>query len=157
MVQYDLTASLPALLHVEDRMTSACGIESRVPLLDRRIVDLVASMPPGLKFRGAEMKYILKRAVGDLLPPVVLARKDKMGFPVPLHLWTRDGLSDFVRGVLTSRACRERGLFRAERVERLIAGEEPFGRRLWGLLNLEMWYRTFIDAPEQGAAGGAPA
>ena len=156
MVQYDLTASLPALLHVEDRVTSACGIESRVPLLDRRIVDLVASMPPRLKFRGAEMKYILKRAVGDLLPPAVLARKDKMGFPVPLHLWMRDGLGDFVRGILTSRACRERGLFRADRVDQLIEGEEPFGRRLWGLLNLEMWFRTFIDAPGEGTASGRP-
>jgi asparagine synthase (glutamine-hydrolysing) len=152
MVQYDLTAGLPALLHVEDRMTSACAVESRVPLLDRRIVDLVASMPPGLKFRGAEMKYILKRAVGDVLPPAVLARKDKMGFPVPLHIWMRNGLGDFVRDILTSRACRERGLFRTERVEELISGEEPFGRRLWGLLNLEMWFRTFIDKPAVPAA-----
>jgi asparagine synthase (glutamine-hydrolysing) len=149
MVQYDLTASLPALLHVEDRMTSACAVESRVPLLDRRIVDLVASMPPRLKFRGAEMKYILKRAIRDILPPVVLARKDKMGFPVPLHLWMKNGLGDYVRGVLTSKACRERGLFHTERIEELIGGEEPFGRRLWGLLNLEMWFRTFIDKPKE--------
>jgi asparagine synthase (glutamine-hydrolysing) len=157
MVQYDLTASLPALLHVEDRMTSACAVESRVPLLDRRIVDLVASMPPRLKFRGAEMKYILKRAIRDIIPPVVLARKDKMGFPVPLHIWTRNGLGDFVRDILTSTACRERGLFRTERIEQLISGEEPFGRRLWGLLNLEMWFRTFIDKPKEPTAREKPA
>jgi asparagine synthase (glutamine-hydrolysing) len=150
MVQYDLTAGLPALLHVEDRMTSACGVESRVPLLDRRVVELVAAMPPGLKFRGAEMKYILKRAVGDLLPPAILARRDKMGFPVPMHIWTRHGLNGFVRDILTSKACRERGLFRTEAVERLLSGEEPFGRGLWGALNLEMWYRTFVDAPRAG-------
>ena len=93
---------------------------------------------------------------GDVLPPAVLARKDKMGFPVPLHLWMRNGLGDFVRGILTSRACRERGLFRADRVDQLIEGEEPFGRRLWGLLNLEMWFRTFIDAPGEGTASGRP-
>jgi asparagine synthase (glutamine-hydrolysing) len=147
MVHYDLTASLPALLHVEDRMTSACSIESRVPLLDRRIVDLVAAIPPRMKFRGAEMKYILKRAIRDLVPPAVLARKDKMGFPVPFHLWTKNGMGDFARDVLMSSACRNRGLFRADRIEALISGEEAFGRRLWGLMNVEMWFRTFIDGP----------
>jgi asparagine synthase (glutamine-hydrolysing) len=69
----------------------------------------------------------------------------------------RNGLGDYVRGVLTSKACRERGLFRTERVEELISGEEPFGRRLWGLLNLEMWYRTFIDKDEAAPASEGPA
>ena len=74
MVHFDLVANLPALLHVEDRVTMAHGIESRVPLLDSRIVELVASMPPRMKFRGAEMKYILKRAVRDVVPPPILSR-----------------------------------------------------------------------------------
>ena len=84
MVHFDMIASLPALLHVEDRVSMAVSIESRVPLLDHRIVELITSMPPGMKFKGAEMKYILKRAVGDLLPAEILNRKEKMGFPVPL-------------------------------------------------------------------------
>jgi asparagine synthase (glutamine-hydrolysing) len=137
---------LPALLHVEDRVSMAASIESRVPLLDHRIADLVTRMPPAMKFKGAEMKYILKKAIHGLLPASVMARKDKMGFPVPLHLWARNRSANFFKDVLLSRACRQRGLFDPAGVERLMQREEAFGRRLWGLLNIELWYQQFIDA-----------
>jgi len=147
MTHYDLVANLPALLQVEDRVTMASSLESRVPLLDHRLADLVARMPPAMKFRGGELKYILKRAVGAVLPEPVLHRKEKMGFPVPLHLWARAGVArDFFADVLLSQRCRARGLFDMQEVERLIDTEAAFGRGLWGLLNLELWYRTFIDA-----------
>jgi asparagine synthase (glutamine-hydrolysing) len=148
MTNFDLVTSLPALLHVEDRVSMACSIESRVPFLDHRLVELVTSMPPAMKFRGGELKYILKRAVGRRLPPRVLGRKDKMGFPVPLDRWATGPIREFVRDVLGSRACRTRGIFAPAEIERLLCrdGEAPFSRRLWGLLNLELWYRQFIDA-----------
>ena len=146
MTHYDMVTNLPALLQVEDRVTMASSLESRVPLLDYRVADLVASMPPRMKFRGGELKYLLKRAVGGLLPKPVLERKDKMGFPVPMHLWARGASRDFFGDVLLSRRAVERGLFNRGEVERLMNGENAFGRRLWGLLNLELWYRTFIDA-----------
>ena len=145
MTRYDMVVGLPALLHVEDRVSMAVSLESRVPLLDHRIADLVASMPPAMKFRGAEMKYILKRAVGHLLPPSVAARKDKMGFPVPLHIWARNRARTFFADVLLSPTSRERGLFDPAEVERLMEQEAAFSRRLWGLLNVELWYRTYID------------
>ena len=90
MVHYDMKASLPALLHVEDRASMANSLESRVPILDRRIVELITTMPPAMKFKGAEMKYILKKAVKDILPKSIFERKDKMGFPVPLHHWAKN-------------------------------------------------------------------
>ncbi len=145
MVNYDMTCGLPALLQVEDRMSMAVSIESRVPLLDRRIVDLVTTIPPAMKFRGAEMKFILKRAFGNRLPPSVLNRKDKMGFPVPLHLWAKNKAKGFFQDVLLSQSCRQRGLFNTSEVERLIQDESAFGRRLWGLVNLELWFKTFIN------------
>jgi len=145
MVHFDLSANLPALLHVEDRVSMACSLESRVPLLDRRIVELVAGMPPGMKFKGAEMKYILKRAVRDVLPAPILERKDKMGFPVPLHLWARKDLRSFFRDILLSERSRTRGLFDPVCMEKLIDEEDAFGRKLWGLINIELWYREFID------------
>jgi asparagine synthase (glutamine-hydrolysing) len=147
MVHYDMVTSLPSLLHVEDRMSMAVSLESRVPLLDRRIVDLVARIPPAMKFKGADMKHILKKAIGHKLPPKILHRKDKMGFPVPLHLWARGKAKTFFSDILTSKACRERGLFNNEQVEKLISDESAFGRRLWGLINLEIWFQTFIDGP----------
>ena len=146
MTHYDMVTSLPALLQVEDRVSMAASLESRVPLLDHRIVDLVASMPPRMKFRGGELKYVLKRAVGDLLPAPVVDRKDKMGFPVPLHLWARGSAREFFADVLLSRRSVERGLIDRAEVEKLMGQEHAFGRRLWGLLNLELWHRTYIDA-----------
>jgi asparagine synthase (glutamine-hydrolysing) len=146
MTHFDLVTGLPALLHVEDRASMAASLESRVPLLDYRLTDLVTSMPPRMKFRGGELKYMLRRAAGELLPKSVAERQDKMGFPVPLHLWARSGVGrDFFADVLLSSRARERGIFDAAEVERQMSSESAFGRRLWGLLNLELWFREFID------------
>jgi len=149
MTHYDLVTGLPALLQVEDRVSMASSLESRVPLLDHRLVDLVTSMPPRLKFKGGELKFILKRAVKDLVPKSIFQRKDKMGFPVPMHLWARGRSRQFFSDILLSRSCRERGIFDAEEVRKLMDYETAFSRRLWGLLNLELWFRTFIDQSEQ--------
>ncbi len=145
MTQFDISASLPALLQVEDRMSMAVSMESRVPLLDRRLVELVAGMPPSMKFKGAELKYILKKAVNDIIPGSILNRKDKMGFPVPLQLWSKGGLNGFIKSVLLSKASRERGIFDTKKVEKLISSERPFGRQIWGMLCLELWFNRFFD------------
>jgi asparagine synthase (glutamine-hydrolysing) len=145
MTHFDMTTSLPALLHVEDRMSMAASIESRVPFLDKRIVDLIISMPAGMKFKGAEMKYILKKSITDILPETILNRKDKMGFPVPLHLWAKNGTSNFIGDILLSKASAERGIYNISKVEKLISSERAFGRKLWGILSLELWFQTFID------------
>jgi asparagine synthase (glutamine-hydrolysing) len=145
MTHFDMVTGLPALLQVEDRVSMAVSLESRVPMLDHRLASLVASMPPGMKFKGGEMKYILRRATQHLLPEKVRERKDKMGFPVPLHLWARGRARDFFHDVLLSPQCRQRGLFDPAATEQLLASETAFGRRLWGMLNLELWFRTFID------------
>ncbi|MFB6318219.1 asparagine synthase (glutamine-hydrolyzing) [Saccharicrinis sp. FJH54] len=145
MTHFDMFGSLLGLLQVEDRVSMSVSLESRVPLLDRRIVDLVAKMPPAMKYKGAGMKYLLKKATQDILPEPILNRKDKMGFPVPLHLWAKNGASDFIRDILLSKKSRERGIFDHANIEDLIASERSFGRSLWGLLSLELWFNTYID------------
>ncbi len=145
MTHFDMLASLPALLQVEDRVSMAVSLESRVPLLDRRLVDLVTSMPPAMKFKGAETKYILKRAIGDILPKRILERKDKMGFPVPLHIWAKGKARDFFYDILLSDTSRQRGIFNHRRVKKLVTAEREFGRQLWGMLCLELWFREFFD------------
>jgi len=147
MTNFDMFGSLPALLHVEDRMSMGVSIESRVPLLDRRIVDMVAKMPPAMKFKGGKMKHTLLQSVGDYLPESILQRNDKMGFPVPLHLWAKKEARDFIGDILLSQKSRERNIFNTAEVEKLITNERPFGRQLWGMLCLELWFRTFIDNP----------
>jgi asparagine synthase (glutamine-hydrolysing) len=147
MTAFDLASSLPALLQVEDRVSMAVSLESRVPLLDYRFADMLASLPPRLKFRGGQLKYLFKRAVEPWLPQSVVTREDKMGFPVPLHLWAQGRTREFFHDILLSRRCRERGLFDPAAVERLIDQKSAFGRSLWGLLQLELWYQQFIDQP----------
>jgi asparagine synthase (glutamine-hydrolysing) len=93
------------------------------------------------------MKYLFKRAIADLLPASVLQRRDKMGFPVPLQHWARGRAREFFHDVLLSRRTRERGLFDPGVVERMIEQQSSFSRVLWGLLQLELWHRQFIDAP----------
>ncbi|MFC2100780.1 asparagine synthase (glutamine-hydrolyzing) [Bacteroidota bacterium] len=145
MTHFDLFGSMPGLLHVEDRVSMAVSLESRVPLLDRRIVDLVSTMPAGMKFKGAEMKYLFKKSVAEVLPDKVLNRKDKMGFPVPLHIWARNKAGGFIKDILLSDKSRNRGIFNAIKIEELIQSERPFGRILWGALCLELWFNEFID------------
>jgi asparagine synthase (glutamine-hydrolysing) len=145
MTHFDLFGSLPALLQVEDRMSMAASIESRVPLLDRRIVDLIARMPPAMKFKGGEMKYILKKAIHNILPPKILHRTDKMGFPVPFHLWAGNEAKSFIQDTILCEKSRQRGIFQAEEMERISTSEKPYGRQLWGILSLELWFQQFID------------
>lgn len=145
MTQFDLTGSLPALLQVEDRVSMSVSIESRVPLLDRRIIDLISRMPARMKFKGGELKYLLKKTTKDILPPEILNRKDKMGFPVPLHIWSKNKARDFILDTFLSQKSRERNILNTEYIEKLINSEQPFSRGLWGLLSLELWFNQFID------------
>ena len=145
MTQFDLTGSLPALLQVEDRVSMSVSIESRVPLLDRRIIDLIARMPASMKFKGGELKYLLKKTVKDILPPEIINRKDKMGFPVPLHIWSKNKTRDFILDTFLSQKSKERNILDTTYIEKLINSEQPFSRGLWGLLSLELWFNQFID------------
>jgi asparagine synthase (glutamine-hydrolysing) len=145
MTHFDMLGSLPGLLQVEDRMSMAVSIESRVPLLDRRIVDLISTMPAGMKFKGGEMKYLLKRTIKDIIPKQIMNRKDKMGFPVPLHIWSQNKAKGFIMDTLLSKKSKERNMINTDYVEKLIGSDQPFSRGLWGLLSLELWHNQFID------------
>jgi asparagine synthase (glutamine-hydrolysing) len=68
-----------------------------------------------------------------------------MGFPVPLHLWMKDRTRDMVTDTLLSSRARERGIFDTKEVEKLLSNEGAFGRRVWGALSIEMWFRRFVD------------
>ena len=146
MTRFDLKTILPALLHVEDRTSMAVSLESRVPLLDYRVAEFVAALPPKIKYRGGRAKHLFRRAVEPWLPPAVTQRTDKMGFPVPFTEWThREPVRGFVRDVLLSQRARERGLFDTRLMEHRIDTEEHYGRGIWGLLCVELWMQTFID------------
>jgi len=146
MSYYDLKASLPAVLQVDDRTSMAFSIENRPPLLDYRIIELLASIPPAIKYKGAKSKYLLRKAVEGIIPERILQRKDKMGFPVPLNKWFSSGpLRDFTLDILKSRKAKKRGLFNIREIEKDIIQNDKFDRKLWGALNIELWFKAFID------------
>ncbi len=87
LMWHDLRSYLPGLLHVEDRTSMAASIESRTPLLDYRLVELALRIPSDLLFARNDPKPLLRRAVAPWLPNEVVARRDKKGFPTPLHWW----------------------------------------------------------------------
>jgi asparagine synthase (glutamine-hydrolysing) len=144
----DIKTYLVELLMKQDQMSMAASIESRVPFLDHKLVEFVATLPDEWKLYGWTTKRILREAMKGVLPSSILKRR-KMGFPVPFGGWVKDGWSAVARDVLLDRQCRERGLLDPAAVESLLAdhvgGRIDGGDRIWSLLNLELWYRTFID------------
>jgi len=145
MTHFDFKCLLPALLQVEDRMSMAHGLESRVPLLDSSIVEFAATIPADVKFKGGRMKHFLKSTFQKDLPPELLARRDKMGFPVPLQEWFSGELHDLVGDVFSGQQQKHREFFNSEAILANFDMAERFSRKTWGLLSLELWHRQFHD------------
>jgi asparagine synthase (glutamine-hydrolysing) len=145
MTHFDFKTLLPALLQVEDRMSMAHGLESRVPLLDHPIVELAATIPADIKFRDGKMKHILREVVKPFLPDVIINRQDKMGFPTPLSEWLTGEARDFVRDIFLSQKAQNRDLVDNGKVLRGMDSEPRYGRKIWGLLCIEIWQQEFHD------------
>jgi asparagine synthase (glutamine-hydrolysing) len=137
-----------------DNMTMAWGLEARVPFLDHELVELAASCPPELKL-GQEGKGVLKDAARGLIPDEIIDRP-KGYFPVPALNHLEGPFLELVRDALHSQAARDRGLFEAEAVERLLREPNEHmtpldGNVLWQLGLLELWLqRVDAEAAESG-------
>jgi len=144
----DIKTYLVELLMKQDQMSMAASIESRVPFLDHKLVEFACSLPDEWKLSGWTTKRVLRESMKGVLPESILNRP-KMGFPVPFAAWTRGAWNGIVRDVLLDRRSRERGIIDPAAVDRLLRdhaeGRTDGGDRLWSLLNLELWHRTFID------------
>ena len=163
----DVKTYLVELLMKQDQMSMSASIESRVPFLDHQLVEFAARLPDRLKLRGLTTKRILRSAVRGLLPDSILTRR-KMGFPVPFAQWVRGGWNSVATEVLLDRQTHERGLLNRKGVTALLQdhrdGRRNAGDAIWALLNLELWYRTFIDgdgvqtlpAPRHAASSPPP-
>jgi asparagine synthase (glutamine-hydrolysing) len=139
---------LPELLHYEDRNSMAHSLEARVPFLDYRLVELLFSLGAADLIARGRTKAVLRRALGDLLPPVVRDRVDKLGFGTPEAAWLRNGLGELAADVFASREFAERGFVNAaaarRSLERHRSGERPAGFELWRALCVELWAREFL-------------
>jgi asparagine synthase (glutamine-hydrolysing) len=144
-----LTRRLPELLRYEDRNSMAHSIEARLPFLDYRVVELMFSLEPHYLIRDGRAKTVLREALSDLLPPIVRDRTDKVGFSTPEARWLRGNLGRFAADVLSSRACRDRGLVNTAaaltQLRRLREGAPQAGFPLWRAVAVELWARAFLD------------
>ncbi|MBI3894999.1 MAG: asparagine synthase (glutamine-hydrolyzing) [Acidobacteria bacterium] len=130
-----------------DRMSMAHSLEVRVPLLDHKLVEFAATIPPELKLHHGTRKYIFKQALRGILPAEII-QKPKQGFAIPLARWFRGKLDGFVRELLLSEKTRQRGILRPRYVERLLELHKKgkdLDLQLWTLISFEMWCRTFLD------------
>lgn len=129
-----------------DRASMYASLEVRAPLLDYRVVELVVSLPPALRFRGLQTKYLLKRLMADRLPPGITHRR-KQGFAVPIGAWLRQELKPLALDVLSPARLKRQGIFQPAVVEQLLsdhlAGKADNRKELWTLMCFQLWHERW--------------
>jgi asparagine synthase (glutamine-hydrolysing) len=143
----DMKTYLHELLMKQDQMSMAASIESRVPFLDHKLVEMTAGLPEQMKLRGMTTKHILRESMKGILPEPILTRP-KLGFPVPLDAWFRGPFAGIIDEHLLGERARSRGIFNQAYVERLVLEHRSginHSERLWMLMNFELWQRQFLD------------
>jgi asparagine synthase (glutamine-hydrolysing) len=131
-----------------DKMSMAAGVEVRVPLLAKNLVEFAASIPDDLKQNGREGKWIFKKTMEAYLPNEIIYRS-KTGFGAPLRHWLKNELSDYVEDLLSHSSLAARGLFDSERVRRLVvdnhSGKIDASYTIFSLMCIEIWCRQHLD------------
>ncbi len=148
------------LMRDVDVMSMAFSLETRVPLIDHKLVEFASTIPSELKLNGTSTKYIFIESIKDLLPEEVIRRK-KLGFNFPFAIWLKNGLSGLVDFVLSRDHIEARNFFEYDQVERLkhvFRTQDVNYRKIWGLVVLELWIRmvhendrSFIEKAQSAA------
>ncbi len=135
-----------------DRASMAVSLEVRAPFLDPRVAEFAASLPADYKLRGRTSKYLLKKAVKDLVPSFV-TRRSKKGFGVPVAEWLKVKLRPLARDLLSPERVRRAGVFNPEYITRLQdeheRGVANHRKLLWTLLMFELWHESFVETPRR--------
>ncbi len=161
---------LACLLDRLDSMSMAASVEARTPFVDHELIEFVSTIPHHYKLRWRSpwhraqalftnsflaserldtSKAILRTYAEKLLPKEIVNRK-KLGFPVPLDHWLKSGLRDMAQSVLLDSRTERRGIFKKSALEKLLKNPQNlnydfWGKKVWMLMNVELWYREFID------------
>tara|TARA_R110001599_G_scaffold353742_2_gene596041 strand:- start:14335 stop:16140 length:1806 start_codon:yes stop_codon:yes gene_type:complete len=139
---------LPKYLRVEDRNSMAHSVETRLPFLDYRIVELLFQLESKEKLNGSFNKYIMRRAMADLVPKSVVERRDKMGFPSEVSRWVADGLYSKMYEVFDDRVTRERGIFDVDKILTALVMHRKrkvdVGEKLFKYAQYELWLRNSL-------------
>jgi asparagine synthase (glutamine-hydrolysing) len=139
-------------------MAELAGIQTRFPFLDQHVAEFSGRIPPGLKVKGFEKRYLFKKAFRGLLPEEII-RKTKHGFGIPVAPWLKShrGLRELARDTLLSRATLERGWYRRAFIEDLFRKHEAddstyYGDTVWAFLTVELWHRQAVERPARVGA-----
>jgi asparagine synthase (glutamine-hydrolysing) len=155
-LERDLGVYLPNhnLLYT-DKMSMACGVEARVPLLDLELVRFVTPLPASFKMKGGVTKGILREAARGTIPDEVIDRP-KAGFGAPYRKWLRFDLEELWNDLTSPTVVKRRGWFDPDALARIRTDSQKGRRDLyllqWAVLTFELWARHFLDAPP-GQAG----
>lgn len=149
LLSTDVLTYLPYDLLVKvDIASMSNSLEARSPFLDHKLMEFAASLPANFKIRRGIKKYILKKAIKNLVPQENISRA-KMGFGVPIGKWLRGELKDYLKGNLLSGKFVKRGYFNQSVITRLVNdhtdNKTDYSYQLWALLMLELWHQRFID------------
>ena len=137
---------LPGLLHQEDRMSMISSVESRVPFLDNRLVDLSLTIPFYFKVRNGVTKCIFRDSMKGIVPDAILFNRLKRGYPTPISLWSRNELSEFFKSILLSEKSYVSGFFDKNALSLLL--DDHFEMKsdnisiLWPMLCTEIWFKN---------------
>lgn len=141
ILYYEMKAWLPALLNIEDKTSMRWSLESRVPLLDRRLCELAFRIPPKIKLTGGRLKHILKESMRHVLPAEIVDRRDKVGFPVPLFMW-KEKLGRYMAHLIENSEYAEH-IFRKDFLMGFTGQVAEFDRLTWGLISILNWLKIF--------------
>jgi asparagine synthase (glutamine-hydrolysing) len=155
MLYTDLMTRMPEhLLSMVDRMSMAHSLEVRPPLMEHRMVEFAASVPAGLKLKGTKLKYILRQVASRHVDESLITRR-KQGFAFPIGHWIRGDLRELVENALETSRFVEQGTFNHDYVAAMldehVRGARDHSFRVWIFLNLELWYRMFVEEQSHGA------
>ncbi|HRW06594.1 MAG TPA: asparagine synthase (glutamine-hydrolyzing) [Caldilineaceae bacterium] len=153
VLRQDLTSTnLPKLLRYEDRISMAFSLETRLPFLDYRLVDMVFRLPLNYRIHNGWSKWILRRSMSDLLPEEICWRRTKLGFPTPETRWLQQGATYIRRLLREHDSSRTEAYIQPQVLEQLIElPDEALATTpgLWRMINLLKWHEIFLEQKAQ--------
>jgi asparagine synthase (glutamine-hydrolysing) len=149
ILHFDTRQLLPGNNLVKpDKMAMASSLETRSPLLDYRLFELIQSIPGKYKLQDGETKYILKKFALKYLPHDIVYRKKQM-FTVPIGEWFKGNLKKYVENIITSNSLERRNIFNSDYLIKMLndhlSDKKDYTRELRAIVNLELWFRKFED------------
>jgi len=145
----DLKSYLPEdILCVTDRMSMHHSLEVRVPFIDHKLVELCAKIPPGLKIKGFQKKYLLKKAMRPMLPAQVLDHR-KQGFVGPMTQWLKHDLREFTLDMFSKKNIDAVGILNYPVVQNIVKshfeGKEIHDTLIWAMLVFKRWHQIYMQ------------